>query len=92
MAGLQTKSPKSRDAEVARRTAAPARPKPAFGSARLGLSLLLYTGIKRSDEAEARFMRQCMEDHKGYECTYLWRASSRPGPDVIPIPLPIPVK
>ncbi len=37
-------------------------------------------------------MRQCMEDHKGYECTYLWRASSRPGPDVIPIPLPIPVK
>lgn len=55
-------------------------------------AFLTYQSFARNDSTKARFMQQCMEDHKEYECTYLWRSSDRPGPDVIPIPIPIPMK
>jgi hypothetical protein len=49
---------------------------------------LRYYAITRGREAHARFMRQCMEDHKEYECTALWRAGDRASPDLIVIPIP----
>ena len=48
----------------------------------------IYYGVTGQREAHARFMRQCMEDHKDYECTALWRAGDRAGPDLIVIPIP----
>ena len=47
-----------------------------------------YYAVTREREAHARFMRQCMEDHKEYECTALWRAGDRASPDLIVIPIP----
>ena len=50
--------------------------------------VLGYYAITRGREAHGRFMRQCMEDHKEYECTALWRAGDRASPDLIVIPIP----
>ncbi len=47
-----------------------------------------YYAVTRGREAHVRFMRQCMEDHKEYECTALWRAGDRASPDLIVIPIP----
>ena len=49
---------------------------------------IIYYGVTGQREAHARFMRQCMEDHKEYECTALWRAGDRASPDLIVIPIP----
>jgi len=35
-----------------------------------------------------RFMAQCMEDHKEYQCTAMWRAGDHPPPDVVVMPIP----
>ena len=48
---------------------------------------VIYYGVTGQREAHARFMRQCMEDHKEYECTALWRAGDRASPDLIVIPI-----
>ncbi len=58
----------------------------------IGVGFLAYRSVTLDDAARARFMRQCMEDHKEYECTALWRAGNRSGPDIIPIPIPIPTR
>ena len=50
--------------------------------------IAIYYGVSRGQEAHARFMRQCMEDHKEYECTALWRAGDRASPDLIVMPIP----
>jgi hypothetical protein len=40
-------------------------------------------------EAKQHFMAQCMQDHKEYECTALWRQGD-PSTLVVPIPIIIP--
>lgn len=44
--------------------------------------------VKVGLEGKRRFMTQCMEDHKEYECTVLWRAggSSSDAPTIIFMP------
>lgn len=42
---------------------------------------------KKDFEAKQAFMTQCREDHKDYECTYMWRSGE---PDTIPVFIPIP--
>ena len=37
---------------------------------------IVFAGLHLRAE-RARFMRQCMADHKEYECTLMWRASDR---------------
>ena len=56
----------------------------------IGLAALGYFALTSGREAHARFMRQCMEDHKEYECTALWRAGDRSAPDVLVLPIPLP--
>ncbi len=56
----------------------------------VGLIVAVYVGMAHAQEAHTRFMRQCMEDHKEYECTALWRAGSKSGPDLIVLPIPLP--
>ena len=56
----------------------------------IGLAALGYFAFTSGREAHARFMRQCMEDHKEYECTALWRAGDRSAPDVLVLPIPLP--
>ena len=48
-----------------------------------------YYAVSREREAHARFMRQCVQDHKEYECTALWRAGDPPSPNIIFLPIPI---
>ncbi len=54
----------------------------------LFFAAVIYYGVTGQREAHARFMRQCMEDHKEYECTALWHAGDRPLPDLIVMPIP----
>ena len=56
----------------------------------VGVAVGIYVGVARAQEAHTRFMRQCMEDHKEYECTALWRAGGRSGADLIVLPVPLP--
>ena len=56
----------------------------------IGLAALVYFALTSGREAHARFMRQCMKDHKEYECTALWRAEDRSAPDVLVLPIPLP--
>lgn len=44
--------------------------------------------LKVSQETQHRFMTQCMQDHKEYECTAMWRAGDNSGgaPTVLLIP------
>jgi hypothetical protein len=51
---------------------------------------VVWRAIDQQKAAHARFMQQCMEDHKEYECTALWRAGNRSNQDVIVLPIPIP--
>lgn len=56
--------------------------------------ILIFAGFfyfvyVRASEAHARFMRQCMEDHKEYECTALWRAGDSALPNVVLMPVPV---
>lgn len=56
-----------------------------------GVVALVWRGVERDKAAHTRFMQQCMEDHKEYECTALWRAGNRSNQDVIVLPIPIPL-
>ena len=42
-------------------------------------------GIGNSNARHAAFMGQCMEDHKEYECIYMYRSG---GSDLVPIYIP----
>ena len=58
-----------------------------FGGLLAAFSGLLVYGVLLSQEDHARFMSQCMQDHKEYECTAMWRAGDQhPLPQVIFIP------
>jgi hypothetical protein len=50
------------------------------------LAGLVVVAAKSEAEHKARFMAQCMQDHKEYECTALWR---RGDPSVVAVPIPI---
>ena len=54
----------------------------------IGLVAVVWFAVKVSQKNHARFMAGCMEDHKEYECTYMWRASERdtPPPQIIYVP------
>jgi hypothetical protein len=58
----------------------------------LGLFFALLIGVcvyavRTNLDARHRFMSQCMEDHKEYECTALWRAGSSEPPTIIYVPV-----
>jgi hypothetical protein len=58
----------------------------------LGLGIIAALGwrIASVENAEYdRFMAGCMQDHKEYECTVMWRASSPAPPAIVPIPVPL---
>ena len=46
----------------------------------------LVFAIKSDMDAEDRFMRQCMQDKKEYECTAMWRAGDS-HTTVVPMPV-----
>lgn len=56
----------------------------------VGVAILAYLNVAKEREAHTRFMRQCIQDHKEYECTALWRAGDRPSTDLLVIPIPLP--
>lgn len=41
------------------------------------------------DDSKEVFMRQCLKDHKEYECTAMWRAGRS---HFVPMPLIIPMR
>src|SRR3954462_1642193 len=55
-----------------------------------GFTAAIWYGVKRENAAHDRFMAQCMQDHKEYECTAMWRAGDSGPPAVIPMFIPIP--
>ena len=52
------------------------------------LLLSLPFAIKEDAERQRRFMEQCMQDHKEYECVALWREGE---PDTVPVLIPMPI-
>ena len=53
------------------------------------LALIAFATIraKAEIETEKAFMRECLEERKIYECTYMWRSNnSRSGSSVILMP------
>jgi hypothetical protein len=57
-----------------------------FGAFLAALAGVLFYAVEINQEAHARFMAQCMQDHKEYECTVMWRAGDSQPPTVILIP------
>jgi len=53
------------------------------------LVFALFMAVKTENEAKARFMGECRQDHKEYECTAMWRAGEK---DVVPVPIVIPIR
>lgn len=51
-----------------------------------GFVILLMEGLKIADARHDRFMSQCMQDRKEYECTAMWRAGNSTAPSVIVVP------
>jgi hypothetical protein len=52
----------------------------------LVISVCVYA-VRTNLDARHRFMSQCMEDHKEYECTALWRAGSSEPPTIVYVPI-----
>jgi hypothetical protein len=57
-----------------------------IGAVVLGCVWLTVHVHNVSSARHARFMSQCMQDHKEYECTAMWRAGDREPPTLIFIP------
>ena len=55
-------------------------------AALLGFIWLMIYVAKVASASHARFMDQCMQDHKEYECTAMWRAGDSGQPTVVFIP------
>ena len=47
--------------------------------------VVVIVASKQQAEAKARWMRQCMEDHKQYECEIMWK-QAQPDTKFIYIP------
>ena len=54
-----------------------------FFAALIGFGVYAF---KTGENAHRRFMTQCMEDHKEYECTAMWRAGSSEAPTIMLVP------
>jgi hypothetical protein len=55
------------------------------------LALGAFVGwvVHRSNARYAEFMQGCLQDHKKYECTAMWRAGDKNDiPIMVPIPIP----
>ena len=52
----------------------------------LGFAWLVIYVVKVATASHERFMDQCMQDHKEYECTAMWRAGDSAPPTVVFIP------
>lgn len=48
-------------------------------------------GIHVEIQQKRAFMQQCMEDHKEYECTAMWRAGETKT-TTVPVPIIIPTR
>lgn len=64
---------------------------PAIGIFAVVMSCLIVYGCSQDQKAYKEFMRQCMQDHKEYECLAMWRAGER-NTQVIPMPIVVPVR
>lgn len=53
----------------------------------LVIAMIAFSVIDGNKEREA-FMRECLKDHKEYECTAMWRAGDS---NVVPMPIIIPM-
>lgn len=51
----------------------------------LGVCALLWWGVEESIAARRAFMAECLQDHKQYECTAMWRAGES---QVVPVFIP----
>lgn len=55
-----------------------------------GIGLLAYYDIDANNRAKARFMFECQQDHKRYECETMWRAGES-HTQTVAVPVVIPV-
>jgi hypothetical protein len=55
----------------------------------IGLVLLFWQLWRVGERNYQTFMQECLQYHKRYECTLMWRAGeSREAPILIPVPIP----
>ena len=52
----------------------------------LGFTWLMVHASNVASASHARFMGQCMQDHKEYECTAMWRAGDNGQSTVVVVP------
>lgn len=52
----------------------------------VGMLLLIYVASKQVAAERERFMRDCMQDHKEYECTLMWK-EAQPDRQTVVVPV-----